>query len=127
MVHKSHTGGSDGLLHGAKPHPRAWGTFPQYLGRYSRDLGVLSLEETIHHLTGRPARRLKLVARGLIREGYAADLVLFDPKTVAAAATFENPKQPAVGIQAVYVNGVAAAARWPTYRCKGWTSPASHK
>jgi len=108
MVHKSHTGGSDGLLHGAKPHPRAWGTFPQYLGRYSRDLGVLSLEETIHHLTGRPARRLKLVARGLIREGYAADLVLFDPKTVAAAATFENPKQPAVGIQAVYVNGVAA-------------------
>ncbi len=108
MVHKSHTGGSDGLLHGAKPHPRAWGTFPQYLGRYSRELGVMSLEETINHLTGRPARRLKLVERGEIREGYAADLVLFDPQTVAAAATFENPKQAARGIHAVYVNGVAA-------------------
>ncbi|PRA03004.1 N-acyl-D-amino-acid deacylase [Arthrobacter sp. MYb229] len=108
MTHRVHTGGSDGLLHGAKPHPRAWGTFPQYLGRYSRELGVMSLEETVHHLTGRPAQRLKLVKRGEIREGYAADLVLFDPQTVAAGSTFDNPKQPAIGIQAVYVNGVAA-------------------
>ncbi|MGP9781976.1 N-acyl-D-amino-acid deacylase family protein [Glutamicibacter sp. AOP12-B1-11] len=108
MTHRVHTGGSDGLLHGAKPHPRAWGTFPQYLGRYCRELGVMSLEETVHHLTGRPAQRLKLVKRGEIREGYAADLVLFDPQTVAAGSTFDNPKQPAIGIQAVYVNGVAA-------------------
>lgn len=108
MVHRVHTGGSDGILHGAKPHPRAWGTFPEYLGKYSRELGLLSLEEMVHHLTGRPAQRLKLVERGLIREGYAADLVLFDPETIAARASFENPKQPAAGIKAVYVNGVAA-------------------
>lgn len=108
MQHRVHTGGSDGLLHGAKPHPRAWGTFPHYLGRYCRELGVLSLEETIHHLTGRAAQRLKLVRRGLVREGYAADLVLFDPKSIAAGSTFENPKQPAVGIKHVYVNGTAA-------------------
>ncbi|MBT2532007.1 D-aminoacylase [Arthrobacter sp. ISL-48] len=108
MKHRTHTGGSDGLLVGAKPHPRAWGTFPRYLGHYSRDLGLLSLEETVHHLTGRPAARLKLHQRGLIREGYAADVVLFDPETVRDQATFDNPRQAAAGIHYVFVNGTAA-------------------
>jgi N-acyl-D-amino-acid deacylase len=108
MKHRTHTGGSDGLLVGAKPHPRAWGTFPRYLGHYSRDLGLLSLEETVHHLTGRPAARLKLHNRGLIREGYAADVVLFDPETIRDEATFENPRQAATGIHHVFVNGTAA-------------------
>ncbi|HKS00973.1 MAG TPA: D-aminoacylase [Arthrobacter sp.] len=108
MKHRTHTGGSDGLLVGAKPHPRAWGTFPRYLGHYSRDLGLLSLEETVHHLTGRPAARLKLHRRGLIREGYAADVVLFDPETIQDQATFEHPRQAATGIQYVFVNGTAA-------------------
>ncbi len=108
MKHRTHTGGSDGLLVGAKPHPRAWGTFPRYLGHYSRDLGLLSLEETVHHLSGRPAARLKLHRRGLIREGYAADVVLFDPETVRDQATFENPRQAASGIHYVFVNGMAA-------------------
>ncbi|UVJ39598.1 amidohydrolase family protein [Arthrobacter sp. CJ23] len=108
MKHRTHTGGSDGLLVGAKPHPRAWGTFPRYLGHYSRDLGLLSLEETVHHLTGRPAARLKLHKRGLVREGYAADVVLFDPETVRDEATFENPRQAAIGIRYVFVNGTAA-------------------
>jgi N-acyl-D-amino-acid deacylase len=108
MVHRSHTGGSDGLLVGAKPHPRAWGTFPRYLGHYCRDLGLMSLEETVHHLTGRPAARLKLDGRGLIREGYAADVVLFDPETVKDSATFANPRQPATGIHYVFVNGTLA-------------------
>jgi len=108
MVHRTHTGGSDGILVGAKPHPRAWGTFPRFLGHYSRELGLLSLEEMIHHLTGRPAARLKLVDRGLIRDGYAADLVLFDPETINATATFENPRQAAAGIHYVFVNGTAA-------------------
>lgn len=111
MKHRTHTGGSDGLLVGAKPHPRAWGTFPRYLGHYSRDLGLLSLEDTVHHLTGRPAARLKLHRRGLIREGYAADVVLFDPETVRDEATFENPRQAATGIQYVFVNGAAAIDR----------------
>ncbi len=108
MRHRTHTGGSDGILVGAKPHPRSWGTFPRYLGHYCRDLGLLSLEETIHHLTGRPAARLRLDRRGLIRAGFAADLVLFDPETIHDAATFENPRQPAAGIHYVFVNGTAA-------------------
>lgn len=110
MVHPVHTGGSDGLLVGGKPHPRAWGTFPRYLGHYSRELGLMSLEETVHHLTGRAAARLKLVRRGLVRQGYAADLVLFDPETIADTATFPEPRQPAAGIHHVFVNGVAAIA-----------------
>jgi N-acyl-D-amino-acid deacylase len=105
MRHPAHTGGSDGLLAGARPHPRAWGTFPRYLARYVRELGVLGLEECVAHLTGRPAKRLKLPDRGFLREGYRADLVLFDPATVADRATFDNPKQPAAGIPYVLVNG----------------------
>ncbi|WP_347108976.1 D-aminoacylase [Paenarthrobacter sp. S56] len=108
MKHRTHTGGSDGLLVGAKPHPRAWGTFPRYLGHYSRDLGLLSLEETVHHLSGRPAARLKLHNRGLVREGFAADVVLFDPETIRDEATFENPRQAASGIHYVFVNGTPA-------------------
>ncbi|MHB9859426.1 N-acyl-D-amino-acid deacylase family protein [Streptomyces sp. YIM S03343] len=105
MRHRVHTGGSDGILVGAKPHPRAHGTFPHYLGRYVRELGVLSLEECVAHLTGRPAARLRLPDRGLVREGYRADLVLFDPATVAAGATFEQPRALPVGIPYVLVDG----------------------
>ncbi|WP_330232272.1 D-aminoacylase [Nocardia sp. NBC_00508] len=105
MVHAGHMGGSDALLVGDRPHPRAWGTFPRYLGHYVRDLGVLGLEECVHHLTGRPAARLRLRERGLIRTGYAADLVLFDPATITDTATFDNPKQQARGIRHVLVNG----------------------
>ncbi|WP_435155513.1 N-acyl-D-amino-acid deacylase family protein [Amycolatopsis sacchari] len=108
MKHRTHTGGSDGLLVGDRPHPRAWGTFPRYLARYVRELGVLSLPECVAHLTGRAARRLRLTDRGLVREGYAADLVLFDPDTVRDTATFDDPRQPAEGISHVFVNGVAA-------------------
>ncbi|HET6562427.1 MAG TPA: D-aminoacylase [Marmoricola sp.] len=108
MQHSRHTGGSDGLLVGAKPHPRAWGTFPRYLGHYTRDLGLFSLEECVGHLTGRAARRLGLRDRGLVRTGYAADLVLLDPGTVADTATFERPRQPAAGIRHVFVNGEPA-------------------
>ncbi len=105
MRHSRHMGGSDGLLVGDRPHPRAWGAFPRYLGRYVRELGVLGLEECVHHLTGRPAQRLRLRERGLIRPGYAADLVLFDPETITDTATFEHPKQQARGITHVLVNG----------------------
>lgn len=105
MVHPGHMGGSDALLAPARPHPRAWGTFPRYLGHYVRELGLLGLEECVHHLTGRPAERLRLRERGLVRAGYAADLVLFDPETVTDTATFENPKQQARGIVHVLVNG----------------------
>ncbi|MEV6163258.1 D-aminoacylase [Streptomyces sp. NPDC052052] len=105
MRHRVHTGGSDGILQGDKPHPRAYGTFPHYLGRYVRELGILSLEECVAHLTSRPARRLRLTDRGYVREGYRADLVLFDPATVAAGATFEEPRARPVGIPHVLIDG----------------------
>jgi N-acyl-D-amino-acid deacylase len=108
MRHRVHTGGSDGLLGPARPHPRAWGTFPRYLGHYVRETGVLGLEECVAHLTGRPARRLRLTDRGLIRPGYHADLVLFDPATVRDTATFEDPCRRPDGIPYVFVNGTAA-------------------
>ncbi|MEV7215350.1 D-aminoacylase [Kitasatospora cineracea] len=108
MRHPAHTVGSDGLLVGARPHPRAWGTFPRYLARYSRELGVLTLEQAVARMTGRPARRLGLDRRGLIRPGHHADLVLFDPDTVRDTATFDHPRQPAEGIRHVLVNGVPA-------------------
>ncbi|MDH6516815.1 N-acyl-D-amino-acid deacylase [Streptomyces sp. SAI-135] len=105
MRHRVHTGGSDGILQGAKPHPRAYGTFPQYLGTYVRQLGVLSLEECVAHLTSRPASRLRLPDRGLVKEGHRADLVLFDPETVAPGSTFENPRQLPTGIPHVLIDG----------------------
>jgi N-acyl-D-amino-acid deacylase len=105
MRHRVHTGGSDGILRGARPHPRAYGTFPQYLGRYVRELGVLSLEECVAHLTGRPAARLRLPDRGVVREGYRADLVLFDPATVAPGSTFERPRALPTGIEYVLIDG----------------------
>lgn len=108
MRHPSHCGGSDGILTGNRPHPRAWGTFPRYLSHYVRDLGVLGLAECVRHLTYNPAKRLGLHDRGLVREGYFADLVLFNPDLVRDEATFENPRQPATGIEAVFVNGELA-------------------
>ncbi|MEL5958862.1 D-aminoacylase [Streptomyces sp. CLV115] len=105
MRHRVHTAGSDGILQGDKPHPRAYGTFPQYLGRYARELGTLSLEECVAHLTSRPAHRLRLADRGYVREGYRADLVLFDPETVAAGSTFEEPRTLPVGIPHVLIDG----------------------
>ncbi|CAM5337917.1 N-acyl-D-amino-acid deacylase [Streptomyces badius] len=105
MRHPVHTGGSDGILQGDKPHPRAYGTFPQYLGRYARELGILSLEECVAHLTSRPAARLRLADRGLVREGYRADLVLFDPETVAAGSTSGSRAPRPVGIPHVLIDG----------------------
>ncbi len=110
MQHRVHCGGSDAILVAEKPHPRAWGTFPRYLGHYVRELGLLGLADCVHHLTGRPAARLKLVDRGLVRVGYHADLVVFDPDRVRDAATFEQPRQQAEGIDWVLVNGTPVIA-----------------
>jgi len=105
MKHPCHMSGSDGILVGDRPNPRAWGTFPRYIARYSRELGVLSLEEVIRHIATAPAQRLGLHDRGLVKEGLAADLVVFNPETVADKATFEEPKQYPIGIDYVLVNG----------------------
>jgi len=100
--------GSDGLPHDAFPHPRLWGAFPRVLGHYTRKRGLFPLEVAIHKMTGLPADRFGLRNRGLLRPGFHADLVVFDPRTVEDAATFAQPMQPARGIAAVYVNGALA-------------------
>lgn len=110
MAHPRHTGGSDGILVGDKPHPRAWGTFPRYLGHYVREEGVLRLEDAIVHLSARPAALLGLTDRGRIAPGMVADLVLFDPATVADRATFAEPRRQAAGIPWVFVAGEAVIA-----------------
>lgn len=114
MQHERHTGGSDGILVGAKPHPRGFGAFAHYLGHYVRELGVLTLEEAVRHLSGTPAARLGLhrgdAPRGVIQIGATADLVLFDPETVAAGATFDAPRTPPVGVAEVMVAGVPVVA-----------------
>lgn len=98
--------GSDGLPNDPRPHPRLWGTFPRVIGRYSREEKLFPLSEAIYKMTGMPAQRFGLVERGLIKEGYFADLVLFDPEKIIDTATFSNPISPAKGIEAVWVNGV---------------------
>jgi N-acyl-D-aspartate/D-glutamate deacylase len=95
-----------GVLGQRRPHPRSYGTFPRVLGRYVREEEVLSLEEAVKKMTSVTAERFGLTDRGLIREGAWADLVLFDPQTVADRATFTDPHQYPVGIPYVIVNGV---------------------
>ncbi|ETX01195.1 MAG: hypothetical protein ETSY2_37710, partial [Candidatus Entotheonella gemina] len=94
-----------GVTGQGKPHPRFYGTFARVLGHYVRDLGLLPLPQAIYKMTGGSANALGLVERGLIREGYWADLTLFDPQTIDAMSTYEEPHQYARGIQAVIVNG----------------------
>jgi N-acyl-D-aspartate/D-glutamate deacylase len=106
LAHPATMIGSDGLPNDPRPHPRLWGTFPRVLGRYSREEKLIPLPEAIHKMTGMPAQRFGLVQRGLIREGYCADLVLFDPETIIDTATFADPIRAAKGIASVWVNGV---------------------
>ena len=92
----------------ANPHPRSYGTFVRVLGRYVRDLEVLTLEGAIRKMTSFPAQRIGLRDRGVLREGMKADLVIFDPKAVRDVATFERPHQYAEGVIAVVINGQIA-------------------
>ena len=111
MAHPQAMIGSDGRLSApgpTVPHPRGYGTFPRVLGRYARELKVFPLETAVHKMTGLPARRLRLADRGVLREGAYADVVVFDAATVADRATFVEPHQYPVGIEYVFVNGVAA-------------------
>ncbi len=95
-------------------NPASFGTYPRILGCYVRDLGLLTLEDAVHKMTGMAAQRMRLKDRGLVRAGYPADLTLFDPETVASQASAQSPAQSPVGIQHVLVNGhpVVADAKW---------------
>ena len=87
------------------PHPRGYGNNARILGKYVREMKIITLEDAIRKMTSLPAQTFNLKNRGLIRENFAADLVIFDENTVADKATFENPHQYAVGFQTVIVNG----------------------
>ncbi|RDU99847.1 N-acyl-D-amino-acid deacylase family protein [Trinickia dinghuensis] len=106
LSHPATMVGSDGLPNDPLPHPRLWGAFPRVLGHYARDTRLIALEEAIRKMTSLSARRFGLAQRGEVRIGYHGDLVLFDPARVRDAATFDQPRQNAEGIDAVWVNGV---------------------
>jgi len=89
-----------------KPHPRYYGTFPRVLGKYAREEKVITMEEAVRKMTGAPAQRLGLKDRGLLREGYKADIVVFNPETVKDEATFADPHRFPTGIPYVACNGV---------------------
>lgn len=95
----------DGLLSKQRSHPRAWGSAACILGKYVREEKLLSLEEAVRKMTSLPASRMRLHDRGIVRPGMMADLVVFDPKTVAARSTFADPLHYSVGIPYVAVNG----------------------
>ena len=96
----------EGELGRGQPHPRTYGTFPRILGRYVREQKVLPLPEAIRKMTSLAAKQLKIAERGTLKEGYYADVVIFDPNTVLDTATFEKPHQYPVGIETVVVNGI---------------------
>ncbi len=95
-----------GSLGSGSPHPRGYGSFPRFLGHYVRETGALDLESAVYKVTQMPAKKLQLRDRGIIAPGAYADLVAFDPTTVADQATFDNPHQYPLGIPIVIVNGV---------------------
>jgi N-acyl-D-aspartate/D-glutamate deacylase len=97
--------GSDGVPVKGKPHPRLYGTFPRVIRRYVRELGVLSMEEAVKKMSWLPAQRLGLKGMGAIKVGYRANAVLFNPKTFADTATYDNPCQFPEGLSFVLVNG----------------------
>ena len=97
--------GSDGLPCDPHPHPRLYGSFPRILGRYTREQTLFSLEQAVHKMTGLSAQNFKLRNRGLIKEGYFADLVLFDADKVIDRADFSKPLRLSKGIEYLWVNG----------------------
>ena len=97
-----------GVTCSGKPHPRGFGSFPRFIGKYVRDEGIIGLPDAIRKMTSLPAMVFGLRERGLIRKGYYADLVVFDYSTISDRAAFNDPFQPPQGIGHVFVNGEPA-------------------
>ncbi|RKT31628.1 N-acyl-D-amino-acid deacylase [Microbacterium sp. AG1240] len=120
MGHPRHMGGSDGILVGARPHPRGWGTFPRYIREYAGRQGIFTLEECIRHLAGSPARRLGLTDRGTVTEGAVADLAVFDPLRIGDVSTYDDPRRDSDGMTYVTIGGELVIDRGrPTQRRAG--------
>jgi N-acyl-D-amino-acid deacylase len=100
--------GSDGLPHDRHPHPRLWGAFPRVFAHYWRERKLFSLEQAVHKMTGMTARNFRIADRGLLKPGAMADVVVFDPATIADTATYARPISASLGIAAVFVNGELA-------------------
>ena len=100
----------DGPLSESKSHPRAWGSFPRVLGKYVRDEKLMSMEEAIRRFTSRPAARVGITDRGILRPGFKADITVFNPATVRDVSTFEDPTHYSLGIEHVLVNGRAVVS-----------------
>ena len=100
----------EGILGAEHPHPRAYGTFPRILRKYVREEHALTLEDAIRKFSALPAQRMRFTDRGVLKEGMAADIVIFDPATIKDLSTFEQPNQLAQGMQYVLVNGVPVIA-----------------
>jgi len=118
LVHPLQMVGSDswttapeGVLGRGKPHPRFYGTFPRVLGKYVREQNTLTLEDAIRRMTSFPATRFGLKDRGLISEGYWADITIFNPETILDCATYEAPHKYPLGIEYVIVNGRLAVSQ----------------
>jgi N-acyl-D-amino-acid deacylase len=105
LAHPGAMIGTDSTFLGERPSPRTYGSYPRVLGQFVREEALLSLEEAVRRMTGAPAARLGLADRGLLRDGYAADLVVLDPDRVRATATYEDPRRFPEGIEHVAVNG----------------------
>ena len=111
---------SDGVYHGQSTHPRGFGCFARVLRLCVRELGATSLEQAVHKMSGFPTERFRIGDRGLLREGYAADIVIFDPDVAADRATWEAPRLEPVGIDRVIVNGQTVVEQGqPTARMPG--------
>ena len=95
----------EGVFLKTSPHPRAYGSFARVLGKYARDEGVITLQEAIRKLAALPAENLRIERRGQLKEGFFADVVLFDPETIQDHATFTDPHQYSTGMVHVFVNG----------------------
>ncbi|MBN4864708.1 MULTISPECIES: N-acyl-D-amino-acid deacylase family protein [Providencia] len=121
LQHPSSMVGSDGLPRDPNPHPRLWGTFPRVISHYSRDEKLFPMTTAIYKMTGMSAQRFSLKDRGLIKENFFADIVLFDPIKINETSTFQDPKQKADGIEYVFVNGVL------TYTAKEMTGDRAGK
>jgi N-acyl-D-amino-acid deacylase len=100
----------EGVFLKASTHPRAYGSFARFLGKYSRQEGLVPLKEAVRRMSGFPAANLGLKDRGLLKAGYFADIVVFDPDSVIDHATFDNPMQYSSGVLHVFVNGVQVLA-----------------
>ncbi|HEY5520591.1 MAG TPA: D-aminoacylase [Candidatus Limnocylindrales bacterium] len=105
VVHPVGMFGTDSTFVGAKPSPRTYGSFPRVLGEFVRERALLGLEEAVRKMTSAPAARLGLADRGRLADGYLADVVVFDPATVASNATYDEPRRFPTGIDYVLVNG----------------------